>query len=159
MNLSLRNADKNDMELLFRFANDDEVRKASFTTDQIDIETHKKWFDKKLKSDACDIFIAEDENKIPVGQVRFEYEDGGAVISYSIDKDERGKGYAKVMLKCAMNKVAANRSDITKFVAEVKKDNIASNEVFEKLGFTMISDNPHFVYIMSIDDMKSLQIR
>ena len=41
--LYLRTADENDMDLLFQWANDPDVRKNSFHSEPISYETHKKY--------------------------------------------------------------------------------------------------------------------
>ena len=90
-------ASEKDCDLLFYWANDTEVRKNSFKNDKILYEDHVKWFNSKIHSDKCIIFILY-FNEMPAGQVRLDMENGTGIISYSVDKDFRGKGLSIIML-------------------------------------------------------------
>ena len=69
----------------------------------ISFEEHKQWFEEKIHSENCEIYIAY-EDETPVGQVRLEYEDDIAHISYSVDKNQRGKGYGEKIILSAEKK-------------------------------------------------------
>jgi ribosomal protein S18 acetylase RimI-like enzyme len=56
-----------------------------------------------------------------------------AKISFSIDKNFRGKGYAKIILEMAINAFELQKKF---FIAEVKKNNLASINTFIRLKFT-----------------------
>lgn len=47
----LRKVTKDDIMLLYNWANDNEVRKNAFNSNYIDINVHKKWFEDKLNSE------------------------------------------------------------------------------------------------------------
>ena len=49
MNLYLRNVTENDIDLLYEWANDSEVRRNAFHTEQIPYSTRKAWFAKVLE--------------------------------------------------------------------------------------------------------------
>lgn len=131
LELELKPADINDADLLFSWANDMDVRKNSFHQETIEYDNHVRWLAEKLNSETCRILIACLDHK-PVGQVRFDIEDGIAWIDYSVDAQFRGKGIATVMMNHAME--LADRQ-ITEFAAQVKSENKASMRVFEKCGF------------------------
>lgn len=133
----LRKVTKEDMMLLYEWANDKEVRKNSFQTHTIAIEEHKKWFQKKLKSVHCSMYIymVDDE---PVGQIRLEYEGNRGTIDYTIDKKFRGQGYGKNILELAEQQVKNNRTEIIYLMGEVKEENIASRKKFEELEYEKI---------------------
>jgi UDP-2,4-diacetamido-2,4,6-trideoxy-beta-L-altropyranose hydrolase len=59
-------------ELLWQWANDPQVRNASFSSGPISWETHVAWFNDKISIPRAEMFIAEDERGIPVGQIRFD---------------------------------------------------------------------------------------
>lgn len=130
----LREASIDDMELLFQWANDPEVRKNSFQTVSISRKEHQAWFERALVDKGAIIFIYMLEGK-PVGQVRLTVEGNTGKISYSICAQERGKGHGKRMLEIVRNKVKEEHPEIYRLRAEVKPTNIASKHVFTGLGF------------------------
>lgn len=127
----LREISSDDCQLLFEWVNDSEVRKNSFSREPIPYETHVLWFQKKLEDSGCEIFIYMDGNE-PVGQVRVDFEEDAGLISYFIAKEFRGKGYGKKMLLAIETKIAERVGVLN---AQVKKDNKASQLVFERLGY------------------------
>lgn len=133
----LRKATKGDMMLLYKWANDKEVRKNAFHTHTISLEEHKSWYQKMINSENCSIFIYM-KNEIPIGQIRLNYEGNCATIDYSIDKKYQGQGYSSMMLILAEKEILSTRNDIKYFNAEVKIDNIASRKNFEKLGYKSV---------------------
>ena len=126
----LREAEWEDMDLLFRWANDGEVRKNSFSVKEIAYEEHVEWFKKKIGGGESQIYIfGNGEHEI--GTLRLDFEGNEAVISYSIAAEYRKKGYGTVMIKLAEQKVPHR----TLMKAWVKEENIASNKIFIKLGY------------------------
>ena len=75
----LRNADSQDIDLLFQWANERTVRKNAFSPAEITYEEHCRWFAQILaREDARQyIFMCEEE---PVGQIRVTVEGSKAVI-------------------------------------------------------------------------------
>ena len=128
----LRNATKEDLEIIFEWANDIDVRQNAFNTGSIPWEDHVNWFNKRLNNPDFFIFILE-HNDIPIGQIRFEKEDVFWKIDYSIRSESRGLGMGKKIVKMGIEKIEGEVK------AWVKKENIASCKVFEKLGFEKIS--------------------
>lgn len=136
-NCYLRKATKDDLEILFEWANEKEVRKNSISTDEISFEEHQEWFNNKLNSENCDIYIlCKDE--IPIGQIRLDYNGNHAVVSYSICSKYRGQGYGQFMLVLAEEKVRQTHKEISIFDAEVKTENIALRKKFEELGYKSV---------------------
>ncbi len=91
--LSLREATKEDCTLLFRWANDPEVRLSSLSPEPIDWEDHVAWLTKKLADPSCHIFIASNTAGVPVGQVRFDLQqDGSVAIDVQTAMERRGEG-------------------------------------------------------------------
>ncbi len=132
--LEFRPATHDDVELLYRWANDLQVRKNSFSTDVITFSEHREWFDKKLKSEKCEIFIFTLDSK-PVGQVRFEIsQDNTAEIGILINKEFRGKGLASDMLRLA-SEFAVTKLGIRCIWSHIKLDNDISVRAFEKAGY------------------------
>lgn len=149
MSIYLKKVSKEECDLLFKWANDKETRKNSFNNKEISYEDHVRWLNNKLNSNTGHIFILCNE-KTPIGQVRIESENGNAIISYSIDSNYRGKGYASKMLILLEEEVGNKFLFIKKLVGNVKYDNIPSRKIFKKLGYIeMLKDN-HMEYYKEI---------
>ena len=58
----LRFAEYEDLEDLFKWRNDEDTKKASFNTNQIDINEHREWFKNSLVNPERNIFIICDKN-------------------------------------------------------------------------------------------------
>lgn len=72
-----------------------------------------------------------------------------AEISYAIAERARGKGYASWMLAAA-EKQLSEKGFCRELLAEVKNDNIASQKVFQKLGYEEQREDYGFSYRRAI---------
>jgi len=132
----LREATIDDAKLLFDWANDDEVRATAVVKKTIAWDEHIHWLTNKLQDSQSRIYILTDEKNENIGVIRFDKDNDTFVISYSIDKLHRGKGMGYLILQLGIKEILKNESQC-KFVASVQTDNIASNKIFEKLGFRL----------------------
>ncbi|WP_286727553.1 MULTISPECIES: GNAT family N-acetyltransferase [Sphingobacterium] len=128
---TLRQAYPQDIDLLFRWANEDSVRNNSFDSKPIVWENHVAWYRLKLQDLSSKIFILVDQQATSVGQIRLDKVDDCWEIDYSIDVNHRGKGYGKLIVSLIFEKVSPG----SKLKAVVKSTNSASLSVFRKLGF------------------------
>ena len=129
----LRKIDKNDRLLLFEWANDPNVRANAKNLKPITWEEHVAWFDNIISNNSIFTYILVGARE-SIGMIRFNIDSGKAIITYSINKKYRGQGFGKLIVKTGM-KTLENIIDKPVFVAYVKKDNIASEKIFNKLGF------------------------
>ena len=127
--LSLREAEIKDVELLFNWVNEINVRKNSINQEPIIWVNHLKWFTKKLNDSETKFLILTSEDKL-LGQIRIDLIDCFWNINYSIDYQFRGNGLGKDIVRLLINKY-----EDYKFKATVKKQNKASIKVFTNLGF------------------------
>jgi UDP-2,4-diacetamido-2,4,6-trideoxy-beta-L-altropyranose hydrolase len=132
--LRLRHVTAEDRQLLWEWANDPEVRAASFSSAAIPWETHVEWFAKKVGADQSLMLIAEDGEGTPLGQIRFDIDGRSAEINVSLAKDKRGCGLAVPAIEAAVRELFAER-DCERVHAFVKPENIASAKAFERAGF------------------------
>jgi RimJ/RimL family protein N-acetyltransferase len=151
MDLYLRKADFGDCDLLFDWANDDEVRRNSFNQNKILYGDHVVWFNKVMNSSKYMIFIFL-SGSIPLGQVRIEIENGTAVISYSVDRKYRGKHLASKMLTLLENEVINSKLNISKLVGYVKFDNNISKKVFQDLNYNEVLRKDFYEYYKLLSD-------
>jgi RimJ/RimL family protein N-acetyltransferase len=130
--MKLRNAVKEDMIFLFDLRNDISVRKSAFNARKIDLDTHKKWFNRKLIEGNSIILIGE-EKGVKVGQVRFDVE--RKMISAELDvSSQRGKGYGGMLLRRGC-RYTFKKLRIRKIVAHIKEKNDTSIKTFIKAEF------------------------
>jgi len=142
----LRKANINDMDLLFRWANDESVRNNAFNTEEIKYEDHKKWLIGKLNSDNSVIYIYC-QGDVPIGQIRIDNLNGDSgVITYSIDSAFRLRGHAGKLLTILDVTVKTDMPKVKTLYARVKKDNIASQRKFEQQMYKKTEKEDYFEY-------------
>src|SRR5262249_4335316 len=125
---------ESDCRLLWEWANSAEVRLASFSSDEIPFADHLRWYETKIASPDCLLYIASNEQGIPVGHVRFDVERQEAIISVVVAKDFRGKGMGSKIIKAAARDFLRN-TDATLIHAYIKSHNGASLRAFSRAGF------------------------
>lgn len=129
--MRLRHADYDDMDLLFRWRQQDEEGDW-WQGDRVTKEKHRGWLMPRLFPvfpALVDLWIVEMPHRGPVGQVRC---DSNGEISISIDKDHRRRGYALRALKLA-TELAFKKHGRVK--ACVDASNLPALELFEKAGY------------------------
>ncbi len=135
-NLSVRLAEAGDAELLWHWANDKSVRERSFNQEPIPWESHLEWFSRRLASPDTKFYLLLEDGE-PVGQIRYDRDADGqaAEISFSIAKENRGRGFGIKVLRLTAERAARDLScrEIVGFVIE---DNEASSKAFLRAGFT-----------------------
>lgn len=93
LDFRLRNVEPEDCRVLWEWANEAKVRKASLSSDPIPWENHVRWFEKKLREKDTVMYMAVDGNGESIGQMRFEKQENGEYnSSASIVPSYRGKG-------------------------------------------------------------------
>lgn len=136
---SLRKATLDDMDLIYRWANDPVVRANAFNTEPIPYENHVKWYHNALKDDEIWQYILiskTDEGSVnELGQIRLNIEGNEAFIDYSIASDMRGKGLGSRMLILLIDMLKQRKIEFDTLIGQVKYTNNASAAAFEKCGF------------------------
>lgn len=128
--LILRRATFDDAELLFKWANDQDVRNNAINSQIIKWEEHIRWLKSRLSSNSVEIYILEFEQRA-LGQIRIELNDGFWQIDYSVDNNFRYLGLGKFMIDYIKNSL----SKYKKISGLVKSENKASMKVFLNAGF------------------------
>lgn len=134
--VNIRIANSKDCQQYYDWANDPEVRRQSFSSEEIKFENHLEWFERRLKSDSSYLFVGEHKN-VPIGQVRFEKADDSFTISYSIDQRFRGRGYAMQLLRNGLIKLNYLTGASTIF-GETRIENCPSADALMGVGFIEI---------------------
>lgn len=140
LDIRLRPAIENDMELLLRWRNAPEVRKHFFKVEAVSYAEHREWFLEALDDDDIMILIAETESGRPVGQVRWDMGSDKTTISVAVAPEVHGRGIGSRMVELACEVHSANPS-LRKVTAFIKADNLASKMMFMNLGFVHVGDH------------------
>lgn len=145
---------KIDCNMIFSLSNDSLVRSNSFNTKPIEYADHCKWFEKSVtdKNTLFFLVFTNENEKDFVGQIRFNRESEASiecVISLSITEQFRGKHIACEFLELGIGELKKNWHNIESVVAEVKDENAASNGLFIKEGFKLVSKVNTFRFSIS----------
>lgn len=132
--VTLRAADINDMQLLFEWVNNPEVRASAFSTEKILQKEHKQWLTKKLADSNCYICIGIDEHGTPIGQIRFDVMDSKADIDVHLAPHAKGKGFGSALIEAGVTEIATH--GVIEVNAYIKEENTASKKAFHNAGFT-----------------------
>lgn len=130
--LQIRKATLDDTYSVYLLANDDVVRRNSFSQEKIELESHKRWFSGKLNSDNCLFYIAVVNDDF-AGHAHLDYDaqSDSWEISIYISSKYRGMHLGKTFLEKI---IAQNREK--RIFSFVKVENIASNKLFLSCGFS-----------------------
>jgi spore coat polysaccharide biosynthesis predicted glycosyltransferase SpsG/RimJ/RimL family protein N-acetyltransferase len=136
---------KKHKDILYKWANDQDVVISSLRNKKITYIQHEKWFNNIYISKNVKIYLMYLKN-LPIGQIRFDIFKKKILVDYSIDRFIRGKGYGNLIVKLGMKKIEKYKS--TKIIeAVVKKSNLKSKKIFENLGFAKkVINNKVFKY-------------
>jgi UDP-2,4-diacetamido-2,4,6-trideoxy-beta-L-altropyranose hydrolase len=146
--LHLRRATASDEAVLWRWANDPQVRANSFSPEPIAADVHQRWFHAGLVDANRLLLIASDPSGCPLGQIRFDLQPSSsipgardALIDLSLDRCARGLGLGSDLARLGLHAMERQWGPGTKAVAEVLTGNAASQATFAKAGFR-IDDAP-----------------
>jgi UDP-2,4-diacetamido-2,4,6-trideoxy-beta-L-altropyranose hydrolase len=137
MTVYLRKATAADALPVFNLSNHQSVRVNSINQEPITWENHLAWFTAKLTAKNYEFYIAEDEDKNFIGQLRYEISNDSAVISISISPDFQGKGLSSEILITGSEVFFAARPEINQIIAWIRHANLPSQKAFTKAGFKL----------------------
>lgn len=141
--LLLRKVTEADIEILFRWVNDETVRENSFDSHIINFDEYADWFN-RMMSDPNEVQYILVMNGKPIGQIRLSIHKDEAEIGYSISKSVRGCGYGREIIRLAIKQVKTDYPSVITLIAKAKPSNVASYYCFYKNGFKEIYR--HFEY-------------
>lgn len=132
MNVTLREVTENDLRKIFEWRNNPEVRKNSFSQDEINPEEHNRYWSERLAKNDTYSFMVVSEGE-DVGLVRLDKREDSYEVHIMIAPDRQGKGFGTAAI--AKTKEAARKFGIKRLSARVKPGNIASERIFTDNGF------------------------
>ena len=87
------------------------------------------------------IYIGYDKEE-PIGQIRFDLDNGNWLIDYSIIPEKRGKGFGVSIINKGIETLLTELIEKpVSILAEVLDFNISSKRVFEKCGFELVNQH------------------
>jgi UDP-2,4-diacetamido-2,4,6-trideoxy-beta-L-altropyranose hydrolase len=132
--ISVRPATLSDVEILWHWRNDPDVRAVSLQTHPISLASHKEWFAAKLSDPESFILIgqvgAED-----VGVVRYDVKDDEAHVSIQVAPAFAGAGIGSALILAGERYLVAHRPEVVSISADVLHGNVASLALFEAAGY------------------------
>lgn len=137
LNISFVKASEEDMLMVYNWSNDSLVRKNSYESKPIELESHKKWYLSKIKSSNT-IFLIALVNGEKAGVVRFEIDVNSSIVGILIPEKYRGQKLASELL-IESSKLYFNKFDVP-IHAYIKKENIASIKSFEKANYMYLKE-------------------
>lgn len=137
MKIEIRDATINDAKILFEWANDPNTRQNSFNPEPIEWNNHISWLRKKLIDPLTKIYIFYYHHTL-IATVRFDT-NKNTIIGITVAPSHRGLGLGTKILKIATNNFWINSNN--EIFAYIKKDNIASQHIFEKAGFRFLKED------------------
>lgn len=133
--IRLRAAGHEDARPVWIWRNDPVARAASHQTLPIPWDLHELWWKSSLGRADRILLIGDDPQGSPVGMVRFDVFDGGRwLVGIHVAPERRGQGWGRALLSAGLERMAA-RQGATRFAAEIKEDNTASQRLFTACGF------------------------
>ena len=136
--MHIREAVESDCIFIFNWRNDIHTKKMSLNNTKISYEDHCTWFKESLNNPLKLIYIGEkDHNRI--GVCRFDLDNNNLIAEISINVNPifRGKGLGKDLLITSIDKFEKENKVL--LVAFIKKENLASQSLFEFVGFVRSS--------------------
>ncbi len=136
--MHIREAVESDCMFIFNWRNDFYTKKMSINNTKISYDDHCVWFNESLNNPVKVIYIGEN-NHNKIGVCRFDLDKNNSIAEVSINLNPifRGKGYGKDLLISSIEKFEKEYKFL--LLAFIKKENIASQNLFEFVGFSSSS--------------------
>jgi RimJ/RimL family protein N-acetyltransferase len=118
----------------------------SFDTQKISLEEHEAWLDESLNLSSRYLYIGvKDEQKIGVLRFDVDLEKHQGEVSINLNPDFRGRGLSAELLTEGINVFRGDQN--MSLIAQIKKENVKSIELFERCGFSLVSSSDdRFIY-------------
>ena len=137
--LSVRSVTMEDSEILLKWRNDPQTRRASLNTKEVKREEHVQWLHGVLQDKNRKIYIAEKDGAL-VGTVRADYVDSICELSWTLAPCMRGYGLGKRIVALVAKQLT------TKATAIIKKENKASIRIAEYVGMVFEKEEQGLLY-------------
>lgn len=136
-----------DAALLLSLRNDPGARANFFNQGSVTPEEHIRWLLEVLADPKRHLFMIQNEEGEPIGQVRFDVADEVAEISITIAADRRGQGYGAASMRQSSEGFLEHNQQIKRIIAKIKRDNDISIKAFLRAGFKEYQNEGGVVYL------------
>ncbi len=137
--LALRAALEADAESYWRINNHPSVRAVSFSTGSIPWPAHLEWFTKSLRDPNRYLFATVLSDQV-IAVSRVDLTEDCGEISVAVNPDYHGRGIGLWTIVETGKAFFQTRPEVGWIRALVKADNQASQRVFEKAGYQLLSE-------------------
>jgi UDP-2,4-diacetamido-2,4,6-trideoxy-beta-L-altropyranose hydrolase len=150
--LRLRAAGPADAAAVHRWNTDPVSRAASLSPDPIPGDDHERWFAARLADPGSSLFVAADPDGRDIGLVRFQVEDGRAVIGVAVAPERRGERWGAALVVAGCGRLAEERGPLP-VDALVREGNEASRRSFLAADFRPagVGDPGWLRYVRPVD--------
>lgn len=139
--ITLRPAELDDAEDIFRWRNDPITRAQSFTNDTITWSEHVQWFERTLQRQDRVLLLGLAEGR-KIGVVRFDmHQPEAAEININLAPENRGQGYGAELIAASCRRLFLLFPSVRRVDARIKPDNQASLHAFAKAGFLPFTES------------------
>ncbi len=144
MELTVRPAQFGDAQRIWEIRNEPASLAVAANPEIIPLTKHVAWFNDKYSTNKGNVcFVAEADQNV-IGYCRFDLnpDRNQYLNSIAIASAMHGKGIGTFLLQESIKQLKSN----IPILAEVRKFNIASKKIFEKVGFKKVSENDQNIY-------------
>lgn len=131
--MKLRPAVLEDAELLLAWRNDPVTRSSSRNTWPVTEAEHLAWLRQVLGDPNRRLFIAE-ENGVPVGTVRADFDGRAHELSWTVAPEARGRSVGRRMVQLVVGRAGGPLR------AQIKASNLASIRIAETAGMHLAGE-------------------
>ena len=152
MEIEIRKASHDDINDFYYWRNHKKTRNMLKNSEPISWKEHTNWYLKSLKRiNRVSLVILLKESKLKIGCIGFDIKENNSFISIIIDPKFRKKKLSKISLDEAIKFFKKDNSNIDLILAEIKSENIASEKIFEQVGFVLKKKHKNInIYELSI---------
>lgn len=139
-----RRAESRDAPILLQWRNDPVSVMYSKSRAPVLPEQHASWLSTVLREESTELLIGESFG-VPIATCRFEsgkLTPGAFLVSINVAPAHRGHGAGQELLASAISHFLARHD--ADLLAEIHKDNIASERIFTKVGFRWVASDCDF---------------
>ena len=141
---SWRCAELRDASILLQWRNDPTTVRYSKSGALVSRDEHARWFEAVLRDKVKEILVSE-ANGIPIATCRFESGNltpDAFLVSINVAPKLRGYGIGEQLLTSAISHFFSRHS--SDLLADIHKDNIASERIFTRAGFRWVGSDGDF---------------
>lgn len=141
MEIKIRLAELSDAKKIWEIRNEPESRAVAASPEIIPLAQHISWFENKyFKQTGNYCFVGEFNGEV-IGYCRFDLDGDHYLNSIAVSSSMHGKGIGTLILDQSIRQLPPR-----KILAEIRRYNMVSIKMFERVGFKKISENDQNLY-------------